>query len=49
MRSGGLNIEVWMVQHRDLEGFWAHIGAAGRSLDYPEGIGVRLGAVFGTP
>ena len=38
-RSGESKIELWKVS--------AAFGAAGQSLDYPEGIGGRLGNVLG--
>ena len=37
-RFGESKIELWKVS--------AAFGAAGQSLDYPEGIGCRLGAVL---
>ena len=38
-RSGESKIELWKVS--------AAFGAAGQSLDYPEGVGGRLGSVLG--
>ena len=45
---GGSKIEVWRVQNRGLEGFWAASGAAGHILNLSEHIGDRLETLLGS-